>query len=125
MIDTITLKTFTMPAGNYVIADICITSDDYYYKVLDEWINFNSGWSAIIADGIFLYCTGSDGACDVERLNEEPVGTFPIDAANISIVPAAYAHKKRHGVPVEFDKEFMVKVYDDAIIIGDEYRIRI
>ena len=120
------MKTFTMPAGRYLIADACVTGE-YYDQFLDEWIDFSAGEADIVGDGVFLYCTGSDGAYEVKRLDNESVGVFGVDAANVSIVPASRVQPPWHnrGVTVEFDNEFDVKVYHDAIIVGDEYRIRL
>ena len=117
------MKTVTLPAGDYVIADVCAVSDSYYQEILDEWIDFGEGEWDIVGDGVFLYCTGADGEWDVKTLENESVGVVGVDAANISIIPEALA--ERDGVPVTFDDEFTVKVYHDSVIVGDAYRIRL
>ena len=118
------MKSFSLPAGRYTIADACVTGDYYDEVILDEFIDWSSGDCGIINEDVFLYCTGSDGAATVRRTNEEKLGVVGIDAANISIVPSSRV-VDHYGVTLQFDDEVVIKVYHDAIVVNDEYRIRV
>ena len=120
------MKTFTMTPGKYVITDACMT---YYYDdfILDGFMDFDRGESDKFGSTV-LVCTGGDGAGYVRDMDNELVGQFGTDAANISIFPVKVIRDggvpDHYGTFVEFDEEFEVKVYHDAMVIGDRYRVR-
>ena len=118
--------TYTLTPGKYVITDACQALNDYYDDVLlPEFIEFGRGENCQVESTV-IACSGSDGGGYVRTTDGEIVGEFGMDAANVSILP--YEMTKpvdpHYGTVVEFDTEFTVVVYHDAMVIGDRYRVR-
>ena len=117
------LNIFTMTAGIYYITDACM-SDDWYY---DWLLKFEWETNGEKCGSTFIRHTGFDGSYPITNMKNEIVGYSGSDAANVSIVPAkVISNMPSHmGIKVEFKEDFVVKSYHDAIVIDDEYRIRI
>ena len=120
------MKTFKMTAGTYYITDCCMTHDDYYDNFLlkeggDNW----DVWGTKMGSS-FIRATGADGAGVVRDMNNNIVGSWGSDAANVSVVPAKLCDDvpEHCGTKVTFDDDFIIKVYHDSIIVGDRYRVR-
>ena len=116
-----------MTAGTYYITDCCSTHYDYYMNFLlgdglgDEW----SKWGTK-KGSCFIRATGADGSGYVRDMDNNIVGEWGSDAANISVVPAKLCGdvKSHYGMKVTFEDDFIIKCYHDAIVIGDRYRVR-
>ena len=118
--------TYTLTAGKYVITDACSAHDDYYYNFLlskfEDLGRHESGkYGSTLVVG-----TGTDGCGEVRELDGEIVGQFGMDAANVSVVPYKLTGPvpDHYGTVVEFDTDFDVVVYHDAMIVGNRYRVR-
>ena len=118
--------TYTLTAGKYVITDCCSSHDDYYYNFLlpkfEDLRRHESGkYGSTLVVG-----TGTDGCGYVRELDGEIVGQFGMDAANVSVVPYKVTGPvaDHYGTVVEFDTDFTVVVYHDAMIVGNRYRVR-
>ena len=121
--------TYTMTPGKYVITDACMSYENYYdgcllpgFEELDRGESVKCGSSVVTS-------TCSDGAGYVRDMDNEIVGEWGSDAANISVIPAKVVRgdgtvPTHYGTFIEFAEEFEVKVYHDAIVIGDRYRVR-
>ena len=118
--------TYTMTPGRYVITDACQAYGDYYDNfLLPGFIEFDRSESVQMGSTV-ITCTGTDGHGVVRTMDNEIVGEYCMDAANVSVVPCKVtgdvpAHV---GTVVEFDSVFTVTVYHDAMIVGDKYRVR-
>ena len=119
--------TFTLNPGHYVIGDACVTSEEYYENVLlDEFIELGHGESVQAGESVIL-ATGSDGLYSVTHKDTgENLKDIPVDAANVAIVPASEVPGPGHsGLDVVFTEPFDVVCYDDAMVIGGQFRVRI
>ena len=118
--------TYTLTPGKYVITDACQSYFDYYINfILPKFEDFGRGESGKFGSTV-LVCSGTDGGGYVRTTDGEIVGEFGMDAANVSILPYKVTGEvdPRVGTVVEFDSEFTVTVYHDAMVIGDRYRVR-
>ena len=118
--------TYTLTPGKYVITDACQAYEDYYTNfLLPGFIEFNRGENCQRGSTV-IACSGTDGGGYVRTTDGEIVGEFGMDAANVSILPYKVTGEvdPRVGTVVEFDSEFTVTVYYDAMVIGDRYRVR-
>lgn len=118
------MKSYTMKPGRYVITDAC-QSKNYDDTILDGFYEFDRGDSGQFGETV-LTCIGGDGCGLVRDMNNQEVGRWGADAANVSIIPAEDTGEvpNHYGTYVEFDSEFTVAVYHDAIVVGDRYRVR-
>ena len=118
--------TYTLTPGKYVITDACQSYEDYYTNfLLPGFIEFGRGENCQRGLTV-IACSGTDGGGYVRTTDGEIVGEFGMDAANVSILPYKVTGEvdPRVGTVVEFDSEFTVTVYHDAMVIGDRYRVR-
>ena len=119
-------STYTLTPGKYVITDSCMAYENYYldfllpgFEDLDRSESVQMGSSVIVS-------TNADGCGVVRTMDNEIVGEYGMDAANVSILPYKVTGDvpSHMGTVVEFDSEFTVTVYDDAMVVGDLYRVR-
>ena len=121
------MNEFKMTAGTYYITDACSAHEGYYMDFLlgpemgDDWSR-----DGVKKGSTFIRPTGYDGGGDVYDMNNQVVGHWGSDAANVSVVPAKVCPPvaEHYGTKVTFDDDFVIKVYHDAIVIGDRYRVR-
>ncbi len=117
------MKTFTMTAGTYYITDACSTHYEYYSNFLlgSEW----DQWGVKLGSCLIRE-TGADGGGYVYDMDNNIVGQWGSDAGNIAVVPAKLCSDvaDHYGTMVTFDEDFVVKVYNDSIVVGDKYRAR-
>ena len=118
--------TYTLTPGKYVITDACQAYEDYYTNfLLPGFIEFGRGENCQRGSTV-IACSGTDGGGYVRTTDGEIVGEFGMDAANVSILPYKVTGEvaPHMGTVVEFDSEFTVTVYYDAMVIGNRYRVR-
>ena len=119
---------FKMTAGTYYITDACMAWDGYYDGCLlgDDYGDSWSG-AGCKKGSSFVRATGYDGAGDILDMNNQVVGHWGSDAANVSVIPAKVVDREvpaHYGMKVTFDEDFVIKSYHDTIVIGDRYRVR-
>ena len=118
------MNTFHMTAGTYYITDACSTHDGYYMDFLlsHEWEDEGSKLGST-----FIKPTGFDGSGFVRDMDNNIIGEWGSDAANVSVVPAKLCPSvpAHYGTMIEMEDDFIIKVYHDAIVIGDRYRVRL
>ena len=120
------MKTYTMTPGRYVITDACSAHEDYYLNfLLPGFEDLDRGESGKFGSTV-VTSTCSDGCGDVRDMDNNIVGQWGSDAANISVIPVAVTGDvpSHYGTVIEFDSEFEVKVYHDAIVVGNKFRVR-
>ena len=121
------MKSFTLRPGHYVIADACVVKEEYYDDfLLNAFIDLGHG-EAVQAGSSVILVTGADGLYDVtHKTTGEVLATIPVDAANVAVVPAKMVPGGHpDGLDIVLTEETEVVCYYDAMVIGDEFRIRI
>ena len=118
--------TYTLTPGKYVITDSCMAYENYYMNfLLPGFEDLDRGESVQMGSTVIVSTT-YDGCGYVRATDDEIVGEFGMDAANVSILPYKVTGDvpSHMGTVVEFDSEFTVTVYYDAMVIGNRYRVR-
>ena len=121
------MKSFTLRPGHYVIADACVVKDEYYFDFLLPAFETLSHGESVQAGSSVILCTGADGLYDVtHKTTGEVLFTVPVDAANVAVVPAKMVPGGHpHGLDIVLTEETEVACYHDAMVIGDDFRVRI